>query len=64
MTRADQKGMIRELQDYTRTMTRAEEEEVAMFVRRDKDDEDLDLPSQRRLVALYQKYVPHGRYLL
>lgn len=64
MTRADQKGMIRELQDYTRTMTRAEEEEVAMFVRRDKDDEDLDLPSQRRLTALYQKFVPHGRYLL
>ncbi len=64
MTRADQKGMIRELQDATRKMTRPEEEEVAMFVRRDKDDEDLDLLSQKRLIALYQKFVPKGKYLL
>jgi hypothetical protein len=64
MTHADQKGMIRELVDYTRKMTRAEEEELAMFVRRDKDDEDLDALSQRRLIALYQKYLPKGKYLL
>jgi len=64
MTHADQRGMIRELVDYARKMTRAEEEELAMFVRRDKDDEDLDALSQRRLVALYQKYLPKGKYLL
>jgi hypothetical protein len=64
MTRSEQKGMIRELQDYTRKMTRTEEEELAMFVQRDKDDEDLDSLSQRRLIALYQKFVPKGRYLL
>jgi len=64
MTRSDQKGMIRELLDYTRKMTRAEEEELAMFVRRDKDDEDLDSLSQKRLIALYQKFVPKGKYLL
>ena len=56
--------MIRELMDHSRKMTRAEDEELAMFVRRDKDDEDLDAISQRRLIALYQKYVPKGKYLL
>jgi hypothetical protein len=64
MTRSDQKGMIRELLDHTRKMTRTEEEELAMFVRRDKDDEDLDSLSEKRLIALYQKFVPKGRYLL
>jgi len=64
MTHADQKGMIRDLLDHSRKMTRAEEEELAMFVRRDKDDEDLDAISQRRLIALYQKYAPKGKYLL
>jgi hypothetical protein len=64
MTHADQKGMIRELMDHSRKMTRAEDEELAMFVRRDKDDEDLDAISRRRLIALYQKYVPKGKYLL
>jgi hypothetical protein len=64
MTHSEQKGMIRELLEYTRTMTRTEEEELAMFVKRDKDDEDLDSLSQRRLIALYQKFVPKGKYLL
>jgi hypothetical protein len=64
MTHEEQKGMIRDLVDNARKMTRAEEEELAMFVRRDKDDEDLDAISQRRLIALYRKYVPKGKYLL
>ncbi len=64
MTRAEQQGMIRDLLDHTRRMTRAEEEEIAMFLKRDKDDEDLDSLSRNRLIALYQKYVPKGKYLL
>ncbi len=64
MTRAEQKGMIRDLLDHTRRMTRAEEEELAMFVRRDKDDEDFDSLSRDRLIALYRKFVPGGKYLL
>ena len=64
MTRAEQRGMIQELRDHTRRMTRAEEEELAMFLKRDKDDEDLDSLSRDRLIALYRKYVPRGRYLL
>lgn len=64
MTRAEQKGMIQELRDYTRKMTRAEEEEFTMFWKRDKDDEDLDSLSRDRLIALYRKFIPRGRYLL
>lgn len=64
MTRAEQRGMIQELRDHTRRMARAEEEELAMFLKRDKDDEDLDSLSRDRLTALYRKYVPRGRYLL
>lgn len=64
MTRAEQKGMIQELRDYTRKMTRAEEEEFTMFLKRDKDDEDLDSLSRDRLIALYRKFIPRGRYLL
>ncbi len=64
MTRAEQRGMIQELRDYTRKMTRAEEEEFTMFLKRDKDDEDLDSLSRDRLIALYRKFIPRGRYLL
>jgi hypothetical protein len=43
-------------------MSRYEEEEFQMFMKRDKDDEDLDAQSQRRLQTLYDKYVPRGMY--
>ncbi len=64
MTRAEQRGMIQELREYARKMTPAEEEELAMFLKRDKDDEDLDSLSRDRLFALYRKFIPRGRYLL
>ena len=62
MTHSDQQAMIRELKDWVRRMSRYEEEEFQMFVKRDKDDEDLDAQSQRRLQTLYDKYVPRGMY--
>ena len=62
MTHADQKGMIRELQDVARKMTRAEEEMFQMFMKRNKDDEDLDLLSQGKLQKLYDAYLPRGLY--
>lgn len=43
-------------------MSRNEEEEFQMYVKRDKDDEDLDAKSQRRLQDLYNKYVSRGMY--
>ncbi len=57
MTRAEQRRMIQELRDYVHRMTRKEEEEFAMMVRRDKDDEDLDLLRQRRLEELHTRLV-------
>ena len=62
MTHADQKAMIRELQDVVRKMSRPEEEMFQMFVKRNKDDEDLDLLSQAQLQKLYDAYLPRGLY--
>jgi hypothetical protein len=61
MTHSEQHGMILELADYTRKMSRYDQEEFHMFLKRDKDDEDLDHVSQLRLVALYRKYVPERK---
>jgi len=61
MTHAEQHRMILELMDYQRKMSRYELEDFEMYVKRDKDDEDLDLVSQRRLTGLYDKFVPQRR---
>ncbi len=57
MTHVEQHRMILDLRDYVHRMTRDEEETFAMYVKRDKDDEDLDVVSQKRLEAMYEKYV-------
>lgn len=57
MTHAEQKRMILELRDYTHRMTRDEEEVFQMYIKRNKDDEDLDNVSQRRLSDMYERYV-------
>jgi hypothetical protein len=61
MTHAEQHAMIVELMDYARKMGRYDQEEFEMYVKRDKDDEDLDGISQRRLVQLHGKYLPQKR---
>jgi hypothetical protein len=58
MTHAEQRERIEELMDYRRNMTRQEQEEFEMFLKRNKDDEDLDTLSRKRLVDLYEKYIP------
>ena len=64
MTHAEQHKMILELQDHARKMSRYDQEEFDMFVRRDKDDEDLDTLSQKRLMQMYEQYaVRKGRRL-
>jgi hypothetical protein len=64
MTHADQHQMIVELMDYSRKMKRSDQEDFDMYVKRDKDDEDLDQISAKRLRALYELYVPvHRRNL-
>ncbi len=61
MTHADQHQMITELMDYSRKMKRDDQEDFEMFVKRDKDDEDLDQISWKRLRQLYELYVPANR---
>jgi hypothetical protein len=56
MTHAEQHRMIQELLDYARRISGRDKYDFDMFVRRDKDDEDLDTISQKRLKELYEKY--------
>lgn len=57
MTHAEQHKIIVELMDYAHRMKRYDQEEFEMFIKRDKDDEDLDSVSQKRLMQLYDFYV-------
>lgn len=57
MTHAEQHKMIVELQEYARKMSRYDQEDFDMYVKRDKDDEDLDTLSQKRLLQLHELYV-------
>jgi hypothetical protein len=61
MTSTEQHKIIRELRDYEAKMDRQEREAFEMFRKRDKDDEDLDLISKRKLTAMYEKYVVASR---
>lgn len=61
MTHVEQHRMILELRDYVHKMTRTEEELFAMYLKRDKDDEDLDVVSQKKLQEMYQKFVERKR---
>ena len=57
MTSAEQRRMIEELSDHTRKMKRYDLEEFEMCAKRNKDDEDLDLQSEKRLRQMYDFYV-------
>jgi hypothetical protein len=57
MTSVEQHKIIRELRDREMKMTRAEREMFDMFRKRDKDDEDLDSISRKKLMELYEKYI-------
>jgi hypothetical protein len=57
MTHAEQHKMIIELMDHARKMRPTEQQNFEMFVKRDKDDEDLDELSRKRLLELYTTYV-------
>jgi len=61
MTHAEQHNMIVELMDYAKKMKRYDQEEFEMFVKRDKDDEDLDALSQKKLMQLHGTYVERNR---
>ena len=56
MRSTDQKKYIETLKRYEKKMDQAEREMFAMFVKRQKDDEDLDNISFGKLKDLYTKY--------
>jgi hypothetical protein len=58
MTRSEQRDLIRALQDHIGKMSRADREVFEMFQKRHKDDEELDVLSQRRLQQLAEAYLP------
>ncbi len=58
----EQKKYLEALKGFERKFDRKESEEFKMFLKRDKDDEDFDTVSIRRLKELYDKYyVPPDR---
>jgi len=57
MTRVEQHKMITELRDFASKMNRYDQDDFSMMVKRDKDDEDLDLVAERKLIALHNKYI-------
>lgn len=61
MTHDEQHKMIVELMDFASKMKRYDQEEFSMFVKRDKDDEDLDTIAQKRLQQLHDTYARRGR---
>lgn len=57
MSYRDQQKYIEALKKFERNFSRKEAEEYKMFVKRQKDDEDLDSVSMKRLVELHDKFV-------
>ena len=58
MTRADQQRLIDDLVGQLHRMTAADREAFLALQRRNKDDEDLDVPSALRLERLHTTYKP------
>lgn len=63
MAHSEQRRFIDELKDYSGKMTRADQELFSMFLKRHRDDEDLDRESFDRLLRLYETYVPRRKQL-
>ncbi len=56
MSYRDQRKYLETLKKYERNFTREESEEYKMFIKRQKDDEDFDSVSMKRLIELHDKY--------
>jgi hypothetical protein len=55
-TFGEQQKLLDVLKKYERNFTRQEYDEYRMFLKRQKDDEDFDSVSMKRLKELYDKY--------
>jgi len=58
MTKVEQHEIIEVLRDYLHKMHGNDLDDFEMMRKRDRDDEDLDVISRRRLSELYVKFVP------
>jgi hypothetical protein len=58
MTKIEQHKLLDLLRDYSHKMRGRDLDEFEMMRKRDKDDEDLDEMSRRKLMELLAKYVP------
>ena len=56
MSYREQRKYLETLKKYERNFTREELEEYKMFIKRQKDDEDFDSVSMKRLKELHDKY--------
>lgn len=52
----EQKKYLEVLRKYERNFTRQEYDEYKMFIKRDKDDDEFDTLSMKRLKELHDKY--------
>lgn len=56
MSFRDQKKYLETLKKYEKEFTREEAQEYGMFLKRQKDDEDFDTLSMKKLKEMYDKY--------
>jgi hypothetical protein len=58
MTSIEQHKIIQALAEYAHKLRGRERDEFDMMVKRDRDDEELDEITRRKLLELYRTYVP------
>lgn len=56
MARVEQHKMIQELRDCVSRMNRDEQYHIEMMLKKDKDDEDLDALSIKKMEELHARY--------
>ncbi|MEK6756060.1 MAG: hypothetical protein AABZ02_07910 [Bacteroidota bacterium] len=57
MVKIEQHRMIQDLKDYVSKMGRQDQYDFEMFMKRDKDDEELDSLSYKKLEEMHKRYV-------
>lgn len=58
MTRVEQHKIIEMLNEYSHKMRGKDLDEFEMMRKRDRDDEELDDMRRKRLMELFERYVP------
>ena len=58
MTRVEQHKIIETLYEYSHKMRGKDMDDFEMFRKRDRDDEELDAIRRKKLLELFERYVP------